>query len=77
MALQEFERYRRGVWPSEEAIVEYSLDYGMLRLAPATRSKLNVPVYHVTLSKLNLSPSALPAVLAIIEKITYIVFGSS
>ncbi|XP_022706297.1 membralin-like isoform X2 [Varroa jacobsoni] len=50
MALQEFERYRRGVWPSEEAIVEYSLDYGMLRLAPATRSKLNVPVYHVTLN---------------------------
>ncbi|OQR72092.1 membralin-like [Tropilaelaps mercedesae] len=50
MALQEFERYRRGVWPSEEAIVEYSLDYGMLRLAPAARSRLNVPVYLVTLN---------------------------
>ena len=32
------------VWPEEEYIVEYSLEYGFLRLSPATRQKLNLTV---------------------------------
>lgn len=37
------------VLPEEEYIVEYSLDYGLLRLSPATRQKLNIPVMVVNL----------------------------
>lgn len=37
------------VWPEEEYIVEYSLEYGFLRLSPGTRQKLNIPVKIVTL----------------------------
>lgn len=37
------------VWPEEEYIVEYSLEYGFLRLSPATRQRLNIPVKIVTL----------------------------
>lgn len=33
----------------EEYIVEYSLEYGFLRLSPATRTRLNIPVKIVTL----------------------------
>lgn len=51
MTFLEFEKYRRVVWPSKETIVEYSLDYGMLRLTPAIRNRLKVPVHLVTLSK--------------------------
>ncbi|XP_016388054.1 membralin-like isoform X2 [Sinocyclocheilus rhinocerous] len=37
------------VWPQEEYIVEYSLEYGFLRLSQATRQRLNIPVMVVTL----------------------------
>jgi hypothetical protein len=33
------------VWPEDEYIVEYSLEIGFLRLSPATRQKLNIPVH--------------------------------
>ncbi|XP_053320651.1 membralin [Spea bombifrons] len=36
-------------WPQEEYIVEYSLEYGFLRLSQNTRQKLNIPVMVVTL----------------------------
>ncbi|KAH8034877.1 hypothetical protein HPB51_003164 [Rhipicephalus microplus] len=39
----------RAVWPQDEYIVEYSLEYGLLRLSPATRQKLNISVKIVTL----------------------------
>ena len=41
------------VWPEEEYIVEYSLEYGFLRLTPATRQRLNIPVMIVTLDPSN------------------------
>lgn len=37
------------VWPPEEYIVEFSLEYGFLRLSPATRRKLNISILLVTL----------------------------
>uniref|UniRef100_A0A8C8GP86 Membralin n=1 Tax=Oncorhynchus tshawytscha TaxID=74940 RepID=A0A8C8GP86_ONCTS len=37
------------VWPQEEYIVEYSLEYGFLRLSQTTRQRLNIPVMVVTL----------------------------
>nr|CAD7405770.1 unnamed protein product [Timema cristinae] len=37
------------VWPEDEYIVEYSLEYGFLRLSPGTRQRLNIPVKIVTL----------------------------
>ncbi|MBN3304781.1 MBRL protein, partial [Amia calva] len=39
------------VWPQEEYIVEYSLEYGFLRLSQTTRQRLNIPVMVVTLGK--------------------------
>lgn len=36
-------------WFEEQYIVEYSLEYGFLRLSPSTRRKLNIPVHHVKL----------------------------
>ncbi|XP_058514076.1 membralin isoform X2 [Ochotona princeps] len=36
-------------WPQEEYIVEYSLEYGFLRLSQATRQRLSIPVMVVTL----------------------------
>ncbi len=39
------------VWPQEEYIVEYSLEYGFLRLSQATRQRLNIPVMVVTLGE--------------------------
>lgn len=33
----------------EEYVVEYSLEYGFLRLSPATRRRLNIPVLLVSL----------------------------
>ncbi|KAH7936232.1 hypothetical protein HPB52_020323 [Rhipicephalus sanguineus] len=44
-------RHLKGVkvWPQDEYIVEYSLEYGLLRLSPATRQKLNISVKIVTL----------------------------
>lgn len=37
------------VWPQDEYIVEYSLEYGFLRLSQATRQRLGIPVMVVTL----------------------------
>ena len=37
------------MWPPEEYIVEFSLEYGFLRLSPATRRKLNISILLVTL----------------------------
>ena len=37
------------VWPEEKYIVEYSLEYGFLRLSPNTRQRLNITVMLVTL----------------------------
>lgn len=34
-------------WFEELYIVEYSLEYGFLRLSKNTRRKLNIPVHHV------------------------------
>merc|ERR1712018_103597 len=42
--ITEMEKIRSVVWPEEEYIVEYSLEYGFLRLSPATRQKLNLTV---------------------------------
>ncbi|XP_051930177.1 membralin isoform X2 [Hippocampus zosterae] len=36
-------------WPQEEYMVEYSLEYGFLRLSHSTRQRLNIPVMVVTL----------------------------
>lgn len=36
-------------WTDDEYIVEYSLEYGFLRLNPATRARLKIPVEIVTL----------------------------
>ncbi|XP_063870632.1 uncharacterized protein LOC135105901 [Scylla paramamosain] len=46
------EMLAKAVWPEDEYIVEYSLEYGFLRLSPATRQKLNIPVKIVTLDPL-------------------------
>ncbi|XP_035654920.1 membralin-like isoform X2 [Oncorhynchus keta] len=37
------------VWPQDDYIVEYSLEYGFLRLSQTTRQRLNIPVMVVTL----------------------------
>ncbi|KAM6463948.1 membralin isoform 2-T2 [Liasis olivaceus] len=37
------------VWPQEEYIVEYSFEYGFLRLSQSTRQRLSIPVMVVTL----------------------------
>uniref|UniRef100_A0A3Q2R4M7 Transmembrane protein 259 n=1 Tax=Fundulus heteroclitus TaxID=8078 RepID=A0A3Q2R4M7_FUNHE len=37
------------VWPQDEYMVEYSLEYGFLRLSQSTRQRLNIPVMVVTL----------------------------
>lgn len=37
------------VWPDDQYVVEYSLEYGFLRLSAATRQRLNIPVKVVTL----------------------------
>lgn len=37
------------VWPGEEYIVEYSLEYGFLRLSPATRRRLKIPILTIML----------------------------
>ena len=39
------------MWPEERYIVEYSLEYGFLRLSPKTRNALNISVMLVTLGK--------------------------
>jgi len=48
--LTEIDKILRAVWPPEEYIVEFSLEYGFLRLSPATRRKLNISILLVTLN---------------------------
>ncbi|KAJ0065463.1 hypothetical protein NL108_010735, partial [Boleophthalmus pectinirostris] len=48
-SVSELEMLTRAVWPQEEYIVEYSLEYGFLRLSQSTRQRLNIPVMIVTL----------------------------
>ncbi|XP_043466783.1 membralin isoform X2 [Leptopilina heterotoma] len=43
----------KAVKADDEYIVEYSLEYGFLRLSPAARQRLNIPVKIVTLDPLN------------------------
>jgi len=43
--VSELEKLSKLVWPEEEYIVEYSLEIGFLRLSPATRQRLNIPVH--------------------------------
>ncbi|XP_013855767.1 membralin isoform X3 [Austrofundulus limnaeus] len=45
----ELDMVTRTVWPQDEYIVEYSLEYGFLRLSQSTRQRLNIPVMVVTL----------------------------
>uniref|UniRef100_A0A673WKE8 Transmembrane protein 259 n=1 Tax=Salmo trutta TaxID=8032 RepID=A0A673WKE8_SALTR len=47
--VSQIEMLPRAVWPQEEYIVEYSLEYGFLRLSQTTRQRLNIPVMVVTL----------------------------
>jgi len=47
--LSEFEIFSRILLLEEHYIVEYSLEYGFLRLSPQTRQKLNITVMLVTL----------------------------
>lgn len=41
------------VFPDDEYIVEYSLEHGFLRLSPAARQRLNIPVKIVVLDPAN------------------------
>lgn len=41
------------IFSEDGYIVEYSLEYGFLRLSPAARQRLNIPVKIVTLDPLN------------------------
>lgn len=45
----EKDEYNDLVWPDTHYIVEYSLEYGFLRLNPATRARLGIQVLIVTL----------------------------
>ncbi|KAJ6636411.1 Membralin [Pseudolycoriella hygida] len=45
----ETEKRSTAEWQEEEYIVEYSLEYGFLRLSSSTRKKLNIPVQTVLL----------------------------
>nr|XP_034975722.1 membralin isoform X1 [Zootoca vivipara] len=47
--VSEFEMLAKAVWPQEEYIVEYSFEYGFLRLSHSTRQRLSIPVMVVTL----------------------------
>ncbi|XP_012256403.2 membralin isoform X1 [Athalia rosae] len=51
--VSEVEKIVRAVFPEDEYIVEYSLEYGFLRLSPAARQRLNIPVKIVTLDPAN------------------------
>uniref|UniRef100_T1KWC2 Membralin n=1 Tax=Tetranychus urticae TaxID=32264 RepID=T1KWC2_TETUR len=47
--LSHLQMFARMVWPQVHRIVEYSLEYGFLRLTTTTREKLNIPVKVITL----------------------------
>lgn len=44
-----FSDFQLTVWPEENYIVEYSLEYGFLRLSSTTRERLKIPVHIVNL----------------------------
>ncbi|XP_044745946.1 membralin [Coccinella septempunctata] len=46
---KEKDDFKDMVWPDDHYIVEYSLEYGFLRLNPSTRARLGIPVLIVTL----------------------------
>lgn len=46
----EVEKLMNAVLPDDQYVVEYSLEYGFLRLSAATRQRLNIPVLVVTLN---------------------------
>ncbi|KAI1290150.1 Membralin [Halotydeus destructor] len=48
--LSHVEMFTKALWPNENHIVEYSLEYGFLRLSAKTRQRLNIPVKVVTLN---------------------------
>ncbi|XP_064477233.1 membralin-like [Ornithodoros turicata] len=52
-SVSELEMLAKAVWPQNEYIVEYALEYGLLRLSPATRQRLNISVKIVTLDPVN------------------------
>ena len=41
----DLEKLSRLVWAEDGYIIEYSLEIGFLRLSPATRERLNIPVH--------------------------------
>lgn len=47
--IPEMEKLMNAVLPDDQYIVEYSLEYGFLRLSAATRQRLNIPVKVVVL----------------------------
>jgi len=51
--LKDLEKLTKIVWPEDEYIVEYSLEIGFLRLSPATRQKLDIPVHIEVLDPVN------------------------
>ncbi|XP_046446960.1 membralin-like isoform X4 [Daphnia pulex] len=51
--VSELDKIIRAMWPPEEYIVEFSLEYGFLRLSPTTRRKLNITILLVTLDPVN------------------------
>ena len=48
------------VIPDDEYIVEYSLEYGFLRLSPSTRQRLNITVELIILVKTKSSSGVNP-----------------
>ncbi|XP_071951941.1 membralin-like [Antedon mediterranea] len=50
--VSEMEMFTNVVWPSDEYIMEYSLEYGFLRLSAATRERLGIPIMVVHLDPL-------------------------
>ncbi|PAA73368.1 hypothetical protein BOX15_Mlig016888g2 [Macrostomum lignano] len=51
--LTELELFANLVFPREKHIIEYSLEYGFLKLSPVTRKNLNIPVQLVILDPNN------------------------
>ncbi|GAB6032779.1 hypothetical protein CHUAL_011641 [Chamberlinius hualienensis] len=47
--VSDYEILSNTVWPTDDCIMEYSLEYGFLRLSTATRQKLNITVKVVKL----------------------------
>lgn len=47
------EKTRSGTWVDEQYIVEYSLEYGYLRLSASSREKLKIPVRVIQLDPQN------------------------